>query len=110
MPPFTPRGYADGKRAAEAAARELVDASFGAAVLKPGAIYGTRYAGSTPIPLWLAMAPASRLLRLLPGPLRANAPVSVRSVAAAAVDAATDPALRGRFTVLDNEELLRRGA
>ena len=36
MPPFTPRGYADGKRAAEAAARELVDASFGAAVLKPG--------------------------------------------------------------------------
>jgi hypothetical protein len=36
MPPFTPRGYADGKRAAEKAARELVDDSFGAAVLKPG--------------------------------------------------------------------------
>lgn len=36
MPWFTPRGYADGKRAAEAAARELVSDSFGAAVLKPG--------------------------------------------------------------------------
>jgi hypothetical protein len=36
MPPFTPSGYRDGKLAAEAAAKELVDPSFGAAVLKPG--------------------------------------------------------------------------
>ncbi len=134
MPPvITPRGYADGKRAAEAAARELVDASFGAAVLKPGgawsvvamrvrvcadvdvwccaraspraAIYGTRYAGSVPIPLFLAMAPASFVLRRLPGPFVGNAPVSVRNVAAAAVDAATQDAYRGRFSVLTNEEL-----
>jgi hypothetical protein len=33
---LTPRGYRDGKLAAEAAARELADATFGAAVLKPG--------------------------------------------------------------------------
>jgi uncharacterized protein YbjT (DUF2867 family) len=77
------------------------------------AIYGTRYAGATPIPLWLAMAPASAVLRRLPGPFAANAPISVRNVAAAAVDAATQPAFRGRFTVLDNTELFQhapRGA
>ena len=36
MPAFTPSGYRDGKLAAEAAAKSLVDATFGAAVLKPG--------------------------------------------------------------------------
>ena len=69
------------------------------------AIYGTRYAGGVPLPLWAAMAPASAVLRRLPGPFAANAPVSVRCVAAAAVDAATQPGYRGRFTVLDNVEL-----
>jgi len=59
------------------------------------------------VPLWLAMAPASALMRVA-GPLRAHAPVSVRNVAAAAVDAALDPTLRGKFVVLDNEALLRR--
>ena len=53
------------------------------------------------------MAPASAVLRRLPGsPIFAeNAPISVRNVAAAAVDAATDPALRGKFTVWGNQEL-----
>lgn len=51
----------------EAEARDLADASFGTAVLKPGAIYGTRYtAGGTPVPLWVAMAPASVVLRNMP--------------------------------------------
>jgi hypothetical protein len=36
MPALTPKGYFDGKRAAEQAAREMVGPSFGAAVLKPG--------------------------------------------------------------------------
>jgi hypothetical protein len=36
MPAFTPSGYRDGKLAAEAAAKSLVDPTFGAAVLKPG--------------------------------------------------------------------------
>ena len=71
------------------------------------AIYGTRYAGGKPIPLWAALAPVSAALRLLPGPLRAHAPVSVRHVAAAAVDAATEPRFRGTFTVLENEELFK---
>ncbi len=39
MPPLlTPAGYRDGKLAAEAAARDLVDGTFGAAVLKPGGV------------------------------------------------------------------------
>jgi uncharacterized protein YbjT (DUF2867 family) len=64
-----------------------------------------RYAGSVPIPLFLAMAPVSLVLRRLPGPFVGNAPVSVRNVAAAAVDAATLDTYRGRFRVLANEEL-----
>ena len=37
MPPaLTPKGYFDGKRAAEQAAREMAGPSFGATVLKPG--------------------------------------------------------------------------
>ena len=61
-----------------------------------------------PIPLWLGMAPASVALRMLPlAAARANAPVSVRNVAAAAVDAATEPAFRGRFTVLENKALFQ---
>lgn len=59
------------------------------------------------MPLWLAMAPASAVLRALPGPLRAHAPVSVRNVAKAAVDAALDASLKGRFLVMDNDTLLR---
>lgn len=59
------------------------------------------------MPLWALMAPASAVLRRLPGPAVANSPVSVRNVAAAAVDAATDARYRGRFTVLDNAELFR---
>jgi hypothetical protein len=58
------------------------------------------------VPLWLAMAPASAVLQAM-GPLRAHAPVSVRNVAAAAVDAALAPA-PGAFRVIDNEALLRR--
>ena len=126
MPPITPKGYADGKRAAEAAAKALVDSAFGAVVLKPGgepkaapplrsqtltrlsreAIYGTRYAGTTPIPLWLALAPVSAAMRRLPG-AAAHAPVSVARVAAAAVEAALAERFRGAFTVIENEELLR---
>ena len=129
MPPaLTPKGYFDGKRAAELAAREMVGPSFGAAVLKPGgaqsntqlslahcthasshaAIYGTRYAGRWPIPLWPFMAPASAVLRRLPSPLLVeNAPISVSNVAAAAVDAATNPALQAKFTVWGNQEMFR---
>lgn len=70
------------------------------------AIYGTRYVGTWPVPLWPVMAPASAVMRRLPGSFfAANAPVSVRTVAAAAVDAATDPSLRGRHTVWENIEL-----
>ena len=59
------------------------------------------------MPLWLAMAPASAVLRAV-GPLRAHAPVSVRNVAAAAVDCALDAGLTGAFRVVDNDALLRR--
>ncbi len=70
------------------------------------AIYGTRYAGRTPIPLWLALAPVSLLLRALPGDaFLSNAPVDVRNVAAAAVDAATDVKYAGKFSVIENAEI-----
>jgi len=105
---LTPEGYRAGKLVAEAAAKELVDGSFGAAVLKPGAIYGTRYVGNTPVPLWAVLGPASALMRNLWGPLRANAPVSVDLVASAAVDAATSAAFHGQFRVLDIVALFTR--
>ena len=94
---------------AEREAFKLVDASFGAAVLKPGAIYGTRHTpGGTPIPLWLLMAPAARIARMMPSAIAANSPVSVEAVAAAAVDAAMDAANVGRATVIENAELCSR--
>lgn len=71
-------------------------------------MYGALCAGKTPVPLWLAMAPTSALLRAVaPAPVRAHAPVSVRNVAAAEVNAALEVALCGDFRVVDNEALLR---
>jgi hypothetical protein len=52
------------------------------------------------------MAPASAVMRRLPSPLLVdNAPISVSNVAAAAVDAATDPALHAKFTVWGNQDM-----
>lgn len=35
-------------------------------MLKPGGVSGTRYMGSAALPLWLAMSPASTLLKNIP--------------------------------------------
>jgi uncharacterized protein YbjT (DUF2867 family) len=130
-------GYAQGKRDAAAAAAEF--ASHGdtarAAILKPSAIYGTRYAatalGLIPIPLGLVLGPTSALLRVFGGTaamLRSAAPylldgvllppVPVGAVAEAAVHHAllTDDEAAaasggaddgGRVVVEEAEELLR---
>ena len=64
-------GYAVGKDRAEAFARdEFVGAEgtekgaegFGAVVLKPGGVSGTRHVDGVALPLWIAMAPASACL------------------------------------------------
>jgi hypothetical protein len=99
-----------------------------AAILKPSAIYGTRYEqtrfGVMPIPLGLLLAPASALLQLLGG-LTAAArralpyafdgvllpPVPVNAVAEAAVHFAVDAPARAAgddgVTVVEAEALLR---
>lgn len=97
MPEWAPAGYRDGKIAAEKAAKELFDGA--AVVLKPSALYGTRYENGIPIPLTPILGPVAWLLRTVkPDPL-VNAlpyllrgalvpPVSVDAVAKAAADAA----------------------
>lgn len=105
MPPLlVPKGYRDGKHDAEAAARAFVDGWHGAAVLKPGAIHGVRYVNGRPLNISPLLAPASWGMRLVG--LGANAPVGVRHVAAAAVSAVTDKALRGKYTEIDNKAIL----
>jgi len=69
MPPFTPQGYLKGKQMAEVRAREYAaNDGMSAAVLKPGVIYGTRYAMGVPLPLWVVFQPVSFLMKSFPGP------------------------------------------
>lgn len=101
---LVPRGYRDGKDDAEAAALVFADGWHGAAVLKPGAVSGTRQLpGGSSVPLGSLLGPVSQAMRALG--LRAHAPVDVRVLAAAAVDAATQPRFRKAFTVVENAEL-----
>ena len=106
-----PAGYAVGKAQAEAYARdEFTDAGTGAGavVLKPGGVSGTRFVGSAPLPLWMALSPVSMLLKNAPVDAIADlAPVPVENVARAAVAAATEPEFAGRFTEISNLELVR---
>jgi hypothetical protein len=91
-----------------------VDADSGAVVLKPGGVSGTRYVevpgkyGNWPLPLWMAMSPMSMLLKNVPIDAIADmAPVPVENVARAAVAAAMEPEFAGRFTVIQNLDLVR---
>ena len=69
---------------------------------------GTRYAGGVALPLWMAMSPMSMLLKNVPVDAVAElAPVPVENVARAAVDAATEEEYAGKFTVIENLELVR---
>ena len=103
-------GYAGGKDRAEAFARdEFVGAEgFGAVVLKPGGVSGTRHVDGVVLPLWIAMAPASAALRNIPIDAVASlAPTPATNVARAAVAAATEEKYAAKFTVIDNIALLR---
>jgi len=64
MPQWAPKGYRDGKLQAYAAAQRLANRSeLEITVLKPTAIYGTRYERGWPVPLAPALAPLSWLLQ-----------------------------------------------
>lgn len=129
MPAWAPAGYVDGKRMAEAAAAEFAAAaaldgdgadggtgSRGAVVLKPGAVYGTRYTkGGTPIPLAPVLAPVSWALTAMPGVVSGLTsalpsvlegalvpPVNVERLAEAAAEGATSDKYTGKVTVLDS--------
>ena len=115
MPSWAPKGYRDGKLAAEEAAKALSE-NFSVTILKPSAIYGTRHLqNGMPLPLWPALAPVSWLLEkgkplcdrasgafpsLFDGVLAP--PVPVDALASAAVHALTQssPALT-TFTPFD---------
>ncbi|KAJ8605823.1 hypothetical protein CTAYLR_000591 [Chrysophaeum taylorii] len=106
MPRWAPSGYRDGKLDAEKAATGVV--------LKPSAIYGTRYHNGIPIPLhflapvsWVFRLPiAGKLCELAPGLFEGALvpPVPVSKVAKAAFDACvTDdfrPAVLGPHDIL----------
>ena len=84
----------------------------GAVVLKPGGVSGTRQlASGAAIPLWMALSPASRLLRAVPVDAIAElAPTPVECVARAAVAAAVEPRFAGKFTAVSNLDMLREFA
>mmetsp|Transcript_17768 Transcript_17768/g.35073 ORF Transcript_17768/g.35073 Transcript_17768/m.35073 type:complete len:271 (-) Transcript_17768:347-1159(-) len=121
MPEWTPSGYREGKELARQAAIKFAEGSNdrGAVILKPSAIYGTRYTeGGMPIPLWTVMAPTSFLMqglsqtgisgyleRSVPSVFKGvlSPPVSVDAVARAAVDAASMDRLPGGNGVFEVE-------
>mmetsp|Transcript_35692 Transcript_35692/g.87835 ORF Transcript_35692/g.87835 Transcript_35692/m.87835 type:complete len:257 (-) Transcript_35692:238-1008(-) len=103
-------GYKVGKEQAEAYAKEFADPATGAGavVLKPGGVSGTRYVGTTPLPLWMAMSPVSMLLRNFPLDAVAElSPTPVENLARAAVTAATSGDYAGAFTVIENLNIIR---
>lgn len=123
MPEWVPKGYRDGKLAAEASAHDFAKDGRSAVVIKPSAIYGTRNYKGFPIPLTPLFAPVSWLLRAstplnhalirtAPSLFRGVLvpPVPVDSVAAAAVSAALDSSSLAKpssVTVLDPDAILR---
>mmetsp|Transcript_3249 Transcript_3249/g.4502 ORF Transcript_3249/g.4502 Transcript_3249/m.4502 type:complete len:256 (-) Transcript_3249:39-806(-) len=125
MPAWIPRGYRDGKLLAEQAAFDFVrdrDDPCAAAVLKPSAIYGTRYENGFPIPLTPILAPlswvlstgkplASRASNLFPYLFEGALvpPVPVTAVACAAVSAALDGDLQSPDITLRNGEVTTVG-
>lgn len=120
MPQWAPAGYVKGKKLAEAAATDFVNAAdvHGAVVLKPGAIFGTRHDAPVPLPLGLLLGPVSWVLRSAPGVTTAASrtlpyllegalvpPASVDNVAKAAVDGATRGEFSGTLTVVGAQDL-----
>ena len=59
IPAWAPSGYREGKAIAENAAVKFAETGSTAVVLKPSAIFGTRYFGEghLPLPLWPAIYP-----------------------------------------------------
>ena len=77
MPRWVATGYRQGKLEMEASIEDFVASASGSStegkaggvVLRPGGVYGTRYASGYAIPLWVVMTPMSRVMQLLSGPL-----------------------------------------
>ena len=136
MPRWVATGYRQGKLEMEASIEDIVasgssgstedkegkddkEGKAGGVVLRPGGVYGTRYASGYAIPLWVVMTPMSRVMQLLSGPLGMLAraapsvfeglvpPVDVEAVARAAVRGATDPEYDGVYTIIENDALLK---
>lgn len=106
-------GYFVGKQQAFEAALNYAAASDDNAitVIRPSAIYGTRYTRQgTAIPLAWLMAPIAALLRRLPDVISRRlpeSPVALEQVAHAVVSAALAPASHG-LVVVENRELLAK--
>lgn len=104
--------YAKGKRLCEEAAHAFVQESgqASAVILKPTAIYGTRY---TPegkaINIAAVMQPLAKLQNLIPTSVRSYLPetfVNVNAVANAAAGACLDHDFADKLTVLTNQEII----
>mmetsp|Transcript_22922 Transcript_22922/g.26952 ORF Transcript_22922/g.26952 Transcript_22922/m.26952 type:complete len:239 (+) Transcript_22922:23-739(+) len=115
MPDWAAAGYRKGKLQAESCAKEFVknDPTRSSLVLKPGAIYGTRYTQSgIPIPLTPILGPLSFALKSLPGGVSGFlegvgvlAPTHVDVLAKVAVDFIDSETETG-FVVKDTSQLI----
>jgi nucleoside-diphosphate-sugar epimerase len=106
-------GYYVGKQKAFEAARQfaLLSAEHSAVVLRPTAIYGTRYtAKGRPIALDPLMGPVAKIQLSLPRFVRNRLPktlVSVDQVATVLANAAISPPQNNEpFTIIENEQIL----
>lgn len=104
--------YAKGKRLCQAAARDFADSSeqHTAIVLKPTAIFGVRHSTSgKSINIGAVMKPIARLQSMLPNGVSQYLPetlVSVQAVASAAVNACLNQDLAGKFSVINNQQII----
>lgn len=121
MPAWIFSGYGRGKHMAEEVARKFAGAAGTSIVLKPGVVYGTRYAGNLPLPLGLVFAPLRFVLENAQGPINwlvqklpylfegvLVPPVSVEELSRSALIAVADDSLKNKCTVLDPHQIINK--
>jgi len=115
------KNYREGKNMADEEARKYVEAcgvDCTVLIMKPSVVSGTRYVGSVPLPLWIAMAPMRFFFRTFASPCQGieklmpglfggilRPAVYAEELAMAAADAIESAELKG-LVVLGTDELV----
>lgn len=120
MPSFTPSGYKQGKQVAETAAQDYASSGLTSFIVRPSAIYGTRFtATGLPVPLWVVMKPLAVVLSALQTPFlwlerrmpwlehAFEPPVDVNTLADTVVEAVTDERFSsGTCHIITNRDMV----